>query len=172
MRESRLSGSVEGVMSNHDPYSDSSRALVGWHHQSLLGRGSRHCYGIITPKNLSMSGNRPVFWSYLECGDLGVKYMRESESEIFASLPFTAWGSSYRPAVELPIRHCRHHSSRHFDRAKGLPAAPWRDSCSGGSRNYSGPKTSTTHISRTCSECRDEPQSESGPCQERTRGAA
>src|SRR5882724_2830341 len=23
-----------------------SRALVGWHHQSLLGRGSRHCYGI------------------------------------------------------------------------------------------------------------------------------
>jgi len=20
--------------------------LVGWHHQSLLGRGSRHCYGI------------------------------------------------------------------------------------------------------------------------------
>src|SRR5215470_4366877 len=24
------------------------RALVGWHHQSLLGAGSRHCYGIIT----------------------------------------------------------------------------------------------------------------------------
>src|ERR1700675_3105413 len=23
-----------------------SRALVGWHHQSLLGSGSRHCYGI------------------------------------------------------------------------------------------------------------------------------
>ena len=28
MREIRLSGSVEGVVSNHDPYSDSSRALV------------------------------------------------------------------------------------------------------------------------------------------------
>jgi len=26
----------------------SSRALIGWHHQSLLGQGSRHCYGIIT----------------------------------------------------------------------------------------------------------------------------
>src|SRR5258708_39653448 len=25
-----------------------SRALVGRNHQSLLGRGSRHCYGIIT----------------------------------------------------------------------------------------------------------------------------
>jgi len=29
MRESRLSGSVEGVMSNHDPYSDFSEP-VGW----------------------------------------------------------------------------------------------------------------------------------------------
>jgi hypothetical protein len=29
MRESRLSGSVEGVMSNHDPYSDSPEP-VGW----------------------------------------------------------------------------------------------------------------------------------------------
>src|ERR1700687_1593678 len=28
-----------------------SRALVGWHHQSLLGRGSRHCYGINYTKN-------------------------------------------------------------------------------------------------------------------------
>jgi hypothetical protein len=37
MRQSRLSGSVEGVMGNHDSYSDSPRALVGWHHQSLLG---------------------------------------------------------------------------------------------------------------------------------------
>ena len=27
-----------------------SRALVGWHHQSLLGPGSRHCYGIISLK--------------------------------------------------------------------------------------------------------------------------
>src|SRR5258705_10392121 len=23
-----------------------SRALAGWHHQSLIGRGSRHCYAI------------------------------------------------------------------------------------------------------------------------------
>ena len=30
MRESRLSGSVEGVMSNHDPYSDSPSLLVGF----------------------------------------------------------------------------------------------------------------------------------------------
>ena len=30
MRESRLSGSVEGVMSNHDPYSDSPSPLVGF----------------------------------------------------------------------------------------------------------------------------------------------
>jgi hypothetical protein len=28
MRESRLSGSVEGVVSNHDPYSDSSSAYI------------------------------------------------------------------------------------------------------------------------------------------------
>src|SRR5215469_4190402 len=43
MRESRLSGSVEGVMSNHDPYSDSPSPLVGLRLQSLLGHGSRHC---------------------------------------------------------------------------------------------------------------------------------
>jgi hypothetical protein len=38
MRESRLSGSVEGVMSNHDPYSDSPEP-VGWiqHHQLYPG---------------------------------------------------------------------------------------------------------------------------------------
>src|SRR5208337_2539623 len=28
-----------------------SRALVGWHHQSLIGRGSRHCYGINYTQN-------------------------------------------------------------------------------------------------------------------------
>jgi hypothetical protein len=33
-------------MSNCDPYSDSPEPLVGSHHQSLLGRGSRHCHGI------------------------------------------------------------------------------------------------------------------------------
>jgi hypothetical protein len=36
-----------GVMSNHDPYSDSTRAfMVGLAPPSLLGSGSRHCYGI------------------------------------------------------------------------------------------------------------------------------
>src|SRR5260370_2534160 len=35
------------MKSYNDHYSAAfSRALVGWHHQSLLGRGSRHCYGI------------------------------------------------------------------------------------------------------------------------------
>ena len=36
MRESRSSGSVEGVMGNHDPYSDSPEPLVVNNH-SLLG---------------------------------------------------------------------------------------------------------------------------------------
>ena len=31
----------------HSSLAPFSRALVGLHHQSLLGRGSRHCYGII-----------------------------------------------------------------------------------------------------------------------------
>jgi hypothetical protein len=41
MRESRLSGSVEGVMSNHDPYSDSPEP-VGWiqHHQLYSSGGA------------------------------------------------------------------------------------------------------------------------------------
>jgi uncharacterized repeat protein (TIGR03803 family) len=29
--------------------------LVGWHHQSLLGHWSRHCYGIITLTDLKIS---------------------------------------------------------------------------------------------------------------------
>jgi hypothetical protein len=41
MRETRPSGSVEGVMSNRDPYSDSTRAfLVGKHHQVYSGIGA------------------------------------------------------------------------------------------------------------------------------------
>ena len=32
-----------------------SRALVGWHHQSLIGRGSRHCYGINFTNNRVVS---------------------------------------------------------------------------------------------------------------------
>jgi len=47
MRESRSSGSVEGVMSNRDPYSDSPEP--GWSAfapPTLLGRRSRHCHGI------------------------------------------------------------------------------------------------------------------------------
>src|SRR5258705_232427 len=28
-----------------------SRALAGWHHQSLIGRGSRHCYAINYAQN-------------------------------------------------------------------------------------------------------------------------
>ena len=43
MRESRQSGSVEGVMSNHDPYSDFLRA-------ALRGRGTvnRAGYALLT----------------------------------------------------------------------------------------------------------------------------
>jgi hypothetical protein len=33
-----------------------SRALVGWFHQSLLGRGSRHCHGINFAKYSSARG--------------------------------------------------------------------------------------------------------------------
>ena len=33
MRETRSSGSVEGVRGNPDPYSDSSRALVNYRNQ-------------------------------------------------------------------------------------------------------------------------------------------
>jgi hypothetical protein len=33
-----------------------SRALVGWHHQSLLRPGSRHCYGIIALKMAEAQG--------------------------------------------------------------------------------------------------------------------
>ena len=46
MRESRLSGSVEGVMSNHDSYSDSSelacgrQALVVYSYQVYSGEGA------------------------------------------------------------------------------------------------------------------------------------
>jgi hypothetical protein len=41
MRQSRLSGSVEGVMGNHDSYSDFSEP-VGWlrHHQLYLDLGA------------------------------------------------------------------------------------------------------------------------------------
>ena len=41
MRESRSSGSVEGVMSNRDPYSDSPEP-VGWiqHHQLYSSLGA------------------------------------------------------------------------------------------------------------------------------------
>ena len=48
MRESRLSGSVEGVMSNHDPYSDSSESfgLIGAS-KVYSGLGADIVYGII-----------------------------------------------------------------------------------------------------------------------------
>jgi len=109
----------------------------------------------------------------LEYCDFGVQYKRESESEIFATLSFGAYGKRYWPGGELPIRHCRSHSPRHFDTAK----SPWatglrRDPCSGRSQNYSDPKTATSYISQTRSERRGERQPESGRCQERTRGAA
>ncbi len=128
----------------------------------------RHC-----TQNPSMSANRPVFRSYLECGGFGVHYKRESEFEIFAILSFGACGRRNRPAVELPLRHCRDHSPRHFDRAKSLQATGlWRYPCEGRSRNDSDPKTATTYVSRSRSQRRGERQPESGPCQERPRGAA
>src|SRR5215469_17968357 len=43
---------------DHVRLSPFSRALVGWHHQSLLGRGSRHCHGI----NYTHDGARPGLW--------------------------------------------------------------------------------------------------------------
>jgi hypothetical protein len=56
MRESRLSGSVEGVMSNHDPYSDSPEP-VGWiqHHQLYSSVGADIVMESITLKTPSMS---------------------------------------------------------------------------------------------------------------------
>jgi hypothetical protein len=39
MRESRSSGSVEGVMGNHDSYSDSVQFVSGFHAAAGPGRG-------------------------------------------------------------------------------------------------------------------------------------
>src|ERR1035441_1710023 len=45
---------------NHHCSAPFSRALVGWHHQSLLGRRSRHCYGINYTQNRA-GANPPHF---------------------------------------------------------------------------------------------------------------
>jgi len=56
MRESRLSGSVEGVMSNHDPYSDSPSLLVGFATTKVYsGVGADIVMESITLKSPSMS---------------------------------------------------------------------------------------------------------------------
>jgi len=46
------SGSVGGY--NTFAMTTRSRALVGWHHQSLIGRGSRCCYGINFTNNVDI----------------------------------------------------------------------------------------------------------------------
>src|ERR1019366_5232913 len=45
---------------NHHCSAPFSRTLVGWHHQSLLGRRSRHCYGINCAQNRA-GANPPHF---------------------------------------------------------------------------------------------------------------
>jgi len=49
MRESRLSGSVEGVSSNPDPYSDSSEPWSDKRCQVYSAEGSRRRYPIKNP---------------------------------------------------------------------------------------------------------------------------
>ena len=43
---------------NHHVRLLSPEPLVGWHHQSLLGAGSRHCYGINNTQNARLGANR------------------------------------------------------------------------------------------------------------------
>ena len=47
MREFRSSGSVEGVMGNHDPYSDYSLLHPHWY---LMGRGEKN--RLVVPENI------------------------------------------------------------------------------------------------------------------------
>src|SRR6266550_6407237 len=51
---------------NHHVRLLSPGPLVGWHHQSLLGRGSRHCYGINYTQNPAggRNGHPAIFLSF------------------------------------------------------------------------------------------------------------
>src|SRR5215469_14792992 len=77
-------------------------------------------------QNLSGRPSARFSASHLECCDFGVQYKRESESEIFTTLSFGAYGKRYRTGGELPIRHCRGHSPWHFDTAKSPRATGLR----------------------------------------------
>jgi hypothetical protein len=56
MRQSRLSGSVEGVMSNHDSYSDSSEPWSLERFQVYSPVRSRHGY-LISPSPFTLLAN-------------------------------------------------------------------------------------------------------------------
>src|SRR6266576_4906889 len=54
-----------------------SRALVAWHHQSLIGRGSRHCYAI----NYTQYKKAPTFAVGWDCSD----YQTRNEERVCES---------------------------------------------------------------------------------------
>jgi hypothetical protein len=58
--DSRCEVETRVVIASYNDHCSAPFSRVGWHHQSLLGRGSRHCYGINFTNNRRPGMARPA----------------------------------------------------------------------------------------------------------------